>query len=224
VGEYAGRHAQVQSGSIAADSMNSACIIAIAGPPGSGKTTLAAETAKHLPQIAMLFLDGFETPANRLSSAELTLWLAGTRQFDDFNIPGLSDVLAALKAGRPAREPVSGRKVDPAPLVLFEMPFGRAYGPTAGMIDFLVWLDTPLDVALARNVLAWEKETPPPPRAWFSRYMSEYLAVTRAVLEAQRAAVSPGADLVLDGLAAPHLAAQKLLDALKARHLVEGIG
>jgi uridine kinase len=204
--------------------MSGTRIIAIAGPPGSGKTALARETAKLVPKAAVLFFDGFEIPARRLSSAELSQWLTGGGRFDDFTVFGLAEALAALKAGQPASEPVSGRKIDSAPLIFFEMPFGRAYGPTAKLIDFLVWLDTPLDVALARNVLAWESETPLRPRGWLTRYMEEYLGVTRAVLEAQRAAVISGADLVLDGLAAPGPAAQKLLAALKARRLVEGIG
>jgi uridine kinase len=199
-------------------------IIAIAGPPGSGKTMLADETAKLVPEAAILFFDGFETPSDLLSPEALAGWLKRGGRFDDFVIPGLEEALVALKAGRPASEPVSGRKIDPAPLVLFEMPLGRAYAPTAKLIDFLVWLDTPLDVALARNVLAWESETPPRPRGWLTRYMEEYLGVTREVLEAQRAMVSAGADLVLDGLAEPGLAAQKLLAALKARQLVEGMG
>jgi uridine kinase len=196
-------------------------VIAIAGPPGSGKTALMTALAARLPDRAALFLDGFETPASRLSNAELGRWLKAGGCFDDFTIPGLVEALSALKVGRMAVEPVSGRQVAPARVVLFEMPFGRAYTPTAALIDFLVWLDTPLDIALARNVLAWERAPMPRPRAWLPRYMDEYLAVTRAVLIAQRTTVAAGADLVLDGLAPPAEAAQKLLEALQARALVQ---
>jgi uridine kinase len=193
----------------------SARVIAIAGPPGSGKTALIIALSKLVPDSAVLFFDGFETPSDLMSSAALSRWLAAGARFDDFAVTGLAEALAALKAGRAAVEPASGRKVAPAGLVLFEMPFGRAYTPTAALIDTLVWLDTPLDVALARNILAWEAETPPRPRPWLAGYIKEYLSVTRAVLAAQRAQVAPGADLVLDGLAAPGEAAQKLLAVLK---------
>ena len=198
-------------------------VIAIAGPPGSGKTALMAALARLIGDTAVLFLDGFETPDTHLSAAELERWLAAGARYDDFIIPGLVEALTAIKAGRAAVEPASGRQVDPAPLVLFEMPFGRAYGPTAGQIDFLVWLDTPLDVALARNVLAFERDPSERPRAWLAGYLTEYLAVTRAVLAAQRQVVVPGADLVLDGLAAPAAAAQKVVAALE-RHGLAGAG
>jgi uridine kinase len=198
-------------------------VIAIAGPPGSGKTALMAALARLLGDAAVLFLDGFETPDIRLSGADLARWLAAGARYDDFTIPGLVEALTALKAGRAAVEPASGRQVDPARLVLFEMPFGRAYGLTAGQIDFLVWLDTPLDVALARNVLAFERDPSGRPRAWLADYMTEYLAVTRAVLVAQRRTVAPGADLVLDGLAAPAAAAQKVVAALE-HHGLAGAG
>lgn len=200
--------------------MSAVCVVAIAGPPGSGKTALTMALAELLPDATALFLDGFETPASRLSSRGLADWLAAGARFDDFVIAGLAEALAALKAGREVVEPVSGRRVAPARLVLFEMPFGRAYAPTASLIDFLVWLDTPLDIALARNVLAWEAEITQRPRSWLIRYMGEYLTVTRAVLAAQRKAVVPGADLVLDGLAAPVAAAQKLLATLQKQALV----
>jgi hypothetical protein len=79
----------------------------------------------------------------------------------------------------------------------------------------------PLDVALARNVLAWESEAPQRPRPWLIRYLNEYLSVTRAVLAAQKTQIAPDADLKLDGLAPPGEAAQKLLAKLKTLKLVQ---
>jgi uridine kinase len=196
-------------------------VVAIAGPPGSGKTALMTALADLLPDVTCLFLDGFDTPAGRMSAAALARWLQAGARFDALAVPALAASLAALKAGQAVTEPVSGRRVTPAAVILFEMPFGRAYGPTARLIDFLVWLDTPLDIALARNVLAWESMAPQRPRTWLPRYMQEYLAVTRAVLAAQQGAVAPAADLVLDGLAPPARAAQNLLDILQARALVQ---
>ena len=197
-------------------------VIAIAGPPGSGKTALI-DALSRLTPTAALMLDGFETPADLMSPAVLAQWLKAGAHFDHFTVPGLAESLAALKAGHPVREPVSGRAVAPAPLILFEMPFGRAHPPTAPLIDLLVWLDTPLDVALARNVLAWQAEGRP--QHWLAAYMKEYLAVTRSVLKAQKAQIAPTADLTLDGLAPPPEAARKLLEYLQSRKLPQtGIG
>lgn len=170
-------------------------VIAIAGIPGSGKTALAA----------------------RLSSIELARWLKAGARFDRFDIPGLAEALAALRAGRPVLEPLSGRRVDPAPLILFEMPLGRTHPPTAAMVDLLVWLDTPPDVALARNILIWENEAFQRPRDWLVRHLDEYLALTRAVLAAQAEAVAPAADLRLDGTAPLADLAEGLINTLKQK-------
>jgi uridine kinase len=193
-------------------------VIAIAGPPGSGKTALIDALSRLTPSSA-LFLDGFETPSDLMSPAALAAWLKAGARFDHFTVAGLAEALAALKSGVPVREPVSGRAVSPAPLILFEMPFGRAHPPTAPLIDLLVWLDTPLDAALARNVLAWQAQGRP--GAWLAAYMKEYLAVTRAVLAAQKAQIAPAADLTLDGLAPPADAARKLLEYLQSRRLLQ---
>lgn len=199
-------------------------VIAIAGIPGSGKTALmtalVTALAARLQKTALLFLDGFETPAMRLSAAELAQWLKAGARFDQFDIPGLAEALAALRAGRPALEPLSGRCVDPAPLILFEMPLGRTHPPTAVMVDLLVWLDVPLDVALARNVLAWESETPRRPRDWLVRHMHEYLALTRTVLAAQAGTVAPAADLRLDGTKPVADLAAGLINLLKQKGFI----
>lgn len=193
-------------------------VIAIAGPPGSGKTALI-DALSRLTPAAALFLDGFETPSDLMSPAALAAWLKAGARFDHFTVAGLAEALAALKSDRPAREPVSGRTVNPAPLILFEMPFGRAHPPTAPLIDLLVWLDTPLDVALARNVLAWQAEGRP--QAWLDVYMKAYMATTPAVLSAQKAQIAAAADLTLDGLAPPEQAARKLLEYLQSRRLLQ---
>jgi len=201
--------------------MSAPAVIAFAGPPGSGKTALIAALRERLPASTVLFLDGFDNPATSLSRDELAAWLRGGTRFEDFVVPGLAQALAALRAGQAVVEPLSGRPVPPGRPVLFEMPLGRTHLPTAAMIDLLVWLDTPPDVALARNLLAWERQIPPPPRAWLERYAGEYLALTRDVLGAQATAVAGHADIRLDGMAPVAEAAGRLMIELQHRGLVE---
>jgi hypothetical protein len=88
------------------------------------------------------------------------------------------------------------------------------------MVDLLVWLDVPLDVALARNVLAWESETPRRPRDWLVRHMHEYLALTRTVLAAQAGTVAPAADLRLDGTEPVADLAAGLINLLKQKGFI----
>ena len=188
-------------------------IVAIAGVPGSGKTTLATRTAALAGDAALLFFDGFEA-LTAMPPGALSAWHAEGADFSRFQVAGLAEALAALKAGRPAREAASGRIVAPAPLVLFEMPLGRAFPPARPFIDFLVWLDTPLDVALARNLAAFASQNDDPPAEWLAGYAHNYVTAARPVLLAQKAAVAPGADLVLDGTQSPESLAQALFAAI----------
>jgi len=48
----------------------------------------------------------------------------------------------------------SRREVGPRKYVLFETQFGRAHRETERHLDLLLWVDTPLDVALARSIRA----------------------------------------------------------------------
>jgi uridine kinase len=190
-------------------------IIALAGPPGAGKTALMLALADRLPEASWLSMDGFPIPAAMAAQA-LGAWLEDGADISRLDISELNAALGELKAGRGVTEPETGRRIAAAPLVLLEAPLGRAHAATAPFIDFLVWVDTPLDIALARNVLAWEAQADGRPRAWLADYMRQYLEVTRRVLCAQREAVMPDADLVLDGLAEPGALAERVIGALGA--------
>ncbi len=90
--------------------------------------------------------------------------------------------------------------------MLFETPFGRLHRATGAFIDFLVWIDTPLEVALARAMLASielaEQTTEANASSNFVKkqkgYITNYLML-RPMYVAQRKAISSAADLVLDG-------------------------
>lgn len=180
-------------------------VIAIAGPPGSGKSTLAHALAQMLGSAGVLEFDRYEQATAR-SMEDLGRWL---REGADFNVlaaPGLRADLERLKQGESDRR-----------YLLFEMPLGREHAETAPLIDFLIWIDLPLDVALARKLhelTSRALHSPAPDEhgralAWLNGYLDSYLAVVREVLVVQHNRVRPRADLFVDGLADfPNLIAQ----------------
>ena len=94
----------------------------------------------------------------------------------------------------------------PRNYVVFEMPLGREYSATAPLIDLLIWVDVPLDVALARKLkeftgsfLSRRQHAPQEFVVWVDNYLDHYLTAIRDVLCIQEARVRANADVVVDG-------------------------
>jgi hypothetical protein len=52
---------------------------------------------------------------------------------------------------------------------------------------------------------------------WLREYLANYLEGVEALLRVQRERVRPGADIVVDGLASPEVAARQVVRALSDR-------
>ena len=95
------------------------------------------------------------------------------------------------------------------------------------MIDFLFFIDTPLDIALARVVrkqATLAAHTPDRDGAlkfagWLEGYLDNYARFMRRSYVMQRALVLPQADLVLDGTLTPDRLAEAMLGTLAERGL-----
>ena len=200
------------------------CVVGIAGAAGAGKSTLVREMLRILPDASAIHVDDYQRitlePVDRLSH-----WLENGADFDALDIPVLGDHLARLKRGESVTEPVRLHRIEARKYILFETHFGRAHRDTGAHIDLLVWLDTPLDVALARNIrgllaplLPGGGVVPTAERiAALSRYLEKYIAAVRPLLEAQISRVGADADVRLDGALDASENAMHLRDMILAR-------
>jgi uridine kinase len=175
-------------------------IIAVAGIVGAGKSTLVRGLAAELGDASTIHVDSYETFTGQ-SASEVTDWARGGADFDRLTIPGLVEDLERLKSGTTVVEPRTGRPVPATNYVLFETQFGRAHRATGRHIDLLFWVETPLDVALARKAREHLGLGTDP--AWLDGWLANYLGFVRALLVQQRDRVRPQADVLLDGLADP---------------------
>ena len=194
-------------------------VVAVAGVPGSGKSTLCAALVRALGDAVSLAMDDYEQ-MTAMDMDQLARWTAGGADVDALPLPQLAEDLAALRAGHPVRHPVSGAWMQPRRTIIFETQFGRTHRATGALIDSLVWLDLPPDAALARNLrrfLAPLLPTPAPAveeLRWIDGYLDQYLGSVGPLVRWQAERVRPGADLVLDAMLTTPQLLQRLLQHL----------
>lgn len=177
--------------------MGAAVVIAVAAPPGGGKTTLVRLLSARL-SAPSLHYDEYEQMTRR-SPAEVEAWLDRGALADEVPLPGFADALARLKG--------SGARY-----VVLDFLLARAHGPTAAEIDFMIWIDTPLDIALTRTLreqveLARADPAPAAFLGWLAGYLDNYARLMHRSYQLQQATVRPKADLILDGMLPPDAAA-----------------
>ena len=181
-------------------------VIAVAGPIGGGKTSLVRALAGTLPDASLLFYDNYET-ASQGSLDAMIRWMRDGADIDSLDIGRLAADLDRLKGGQAVTDPVTKREVRPGQFIVLEMPLGREHKLAAPHIDLLIWIDTPLEIALARKIreITGFFLTGHPQAdsrdfvAWLHRYLDYYLRAVRDLLTIQRERVSAHADIVLDG-------------------------
>jgi len=182
-------------------------VVAVAAPIGGGKTSLVKAIAGQLNHAAIIFFDHYEKMTG-LSAQDLEKWIDRGTNCHNFPVPGLADDLKKLKQGQSVFDPVAKTEIKPTRYIIFEMPMGREYPDTAGHIDLLVWIDLPLEVALARKLKEYTgnflaRSGDPNPRmfiSWLDLYLENYLKVVRRVLLIQQQKVGGSADIIIDGM------------------------
>ena len=61
--------------------------------------------------------------------------------------------MLSLTTGNHITSPVDGSNIPTAKYIVFDAPLGRTHYDTGKFIDFMVFIDTPLDIAMARRIL-----------------------------------------------------------------------
>lgn len=200
-----------------------ATVIGIAGAPGAGKSTAVQALARRLGDVAVLPMDHYQR-MTALPIEDVVRWMTRGADHDELPVPLLAEHLALLRQGQPVVDPSTRRKIEPARFILFETHFGRMHKATGNCIDLLVWIDTPPDLALARNLRGFlaplRKPVPAAQLAaeigWIDTYLANYQAVVSDLVRLQADRVRPGADIVVDGRATPEAIAERIGQRLAA--------
>ncbi len=181
-------------------------VIAVAGHPGAGKSAVVHGLVQSLGDASAIHMDSYET-MTRTPIGEIAQWMKDGADIDAFAFPQLEQDLQRLSQGVSIVEPLTRQVVLPHKYLLFETQFGKAHRATGRYVDLLVWIDTPLDIALARVIRAltasFLRETDAQVLAqrvqWLQNYLDNYLGTVRSLMAMQKQKVAALADVVIDG-------------------------
>ncbi len=126
-------------------------VIGISSVSGGGKTATAKNVAVFLSDAVTLCFDDYDN--SNLHPENLQEWFQQGGDYNAWKTPTLTRDLQTLKSGNPITSVLDGSPISPARFIIFDAPLGRAHRDTGRFIDFMVFIDTPLDLALARRIL-----------------------------------------------------------------------
>ncbi|EAV39118.1 adenylylsulfate kinase [Oenococcus oeni ATCC BAA-1163] len=154
-------------------------VIVISGLTAGGKTALIKALAQKLTNSKIISFDDYDI--DQLPSApSLSTPLSQTaNQYD------ITEVVRAVKSAR--------TKFD---YVLVDFPFGNRHNSLASLINLTVYIKTPLDLLLARQIL---RDYSTSELTDILDWLKTYIIIARSIFLANEQFVSSSADLILDG-------------------------
>jgi uridine kinase len=190
-------------------------VIAISGPSGSGKSALVHTLVQLLPNARAIHLDDYQ--ATTTFPPDWKQWIQDGCPPDGFVTPQMAADLAAMREEQQA----SGG------WVIVEEPFGRGRVQLSGLIDYVVCIDIPLEIALARAIKRGLLEVPDTMSASeigskMVDYIDQYIAVSRDSYAIVNANVKKDCNLIVDGMRGTDALAQEIAAAVQLERQLQG--
>ncbi|MEQ2525867.1 hypothetical protein WMO40_04070 [Bacillaceae bacterium CLA-AA-H227] len=154
-------------------------VIAIAAISGGGKTTITKQLAQSLDNSRTLFFDDYDFKG----PDDIVDWIENGGNPNEWNLAPLLKDLNLLLA-------------EPLDFIILDFPFSYEHSLVTEFIDFSVFVDTPLDIAMARRILRDFREGSTEDilvdmEIYISRGRQAYLHMLQTI--------KPTADIVIDG-------------------------
>ncbi|EGT3617670.1 hypothetical protein FHH43_15800 [Clostridium perfringens] len=182
--------------------MKKPLVIAVAAVSGGGKTTIINDLVKNLPFSKAVYFDEYdfdEYPENFYK------WIQNGSDFNDWNIDVLvKDVKNLLNQ-------------SDFHYILLDYPFAYKNKQLSPYIDCAIFIDTPLDIAMARRIL---RDMINEPKELLANDLNHYLSYGRFAYLEMIKQIKPNSDLIIDGtLSANHIADQIIKQISKINDL-----
>ena len=156
-------------------------IIAIGAVTAGGKTTVVNAIKARLPRTASLHFDDYSFDGE---VDDFTKWVSNEEYYNVWD-------LSPLKAD--VERIINSKRFD---YLLLDYPFAYQNKMMKDYLDCCIFIDTPLDIALARRVLRDMKEASADD---IRNEMNTYLNSTRICYVQMLADILPTSDYVIDG-------------------------
>ena len=117
--------------------MNTTKVVAISGASGAGKTSVVKQMSAAFNSPTLFFDDHTQ---NNTYPKEMKTWLENGANVSDIKTPKLVESLRKLKSQSNSK------------YIFVEEPFGKQRDSISSLVDYVVLLDLPLEICLARII------------------------------------------------------------------------
>jgi uridine kinase len=193
-------------------------IVSVCGAPGSGKSALIGSAVAALGDADSLH--AFEEYSHISDfPSDIPRWLAAGANPNEWRSDKLVKDLAQLHSGRDVTLPAGNRVVKAARTVLIEDFFGRKRTALAPFLTSVVYVNVPLEIALARRLLrdinrGPFKDDSQKARDYVASFCGRYLGELRELYVIANRYAAEDADLILDGMKPTDLLTREFLQFL----------
>jgi uridine kinase len=154
-------------------------VISIAAVSGGGKTTISTNLEEKLKKSKTIFFDDYDFDGPN----DMIEWIEHGSNPDEWDLsPLIKDIKKLL--------------IDPLDYIILDFPFAYLHSQTREFIDYTVFIDTPLDVALARRIIRDFKDSP---AENILLDLENYLDRGRRGYLTMLKTTKPNSDLIVDG-------------------------
>lgn len=164
-------------------------VISISGISGAGKSTVATALYQKTDNSVLLCFDDYN---GDLLGRDYCEWSEDGADANEWNLSEIiNDVEKLIQ--------------NEYKYVIVDYPFGRAHEEISSLTDISVFVDTPLDIALARRTVrdyclrAPNRKPLPNPLEQLSNSIQFYLERHRATYQQHIKTVLPTCDMIVDG-------------------------
>ncbi|WP_047985039.1 nucleoside/nucleotide kinase family protein [Ornithinibacillus californiensis] len=154
-------------------------IISISAVSGGGKTTIAKQLNKKLGKSKVLNFDDYDFQG----PDDIVDWVERGADYDEWDLTPFTNDIEMLCEG-------------PVKYIILDYPFSRKHTQVGRLINLSIFIDTPLDVALARRIN----------RDFEQRTSEEILQGTQYYISHGRkgylemlSSIKPNSDVIFDG-------------------------